>query len=281
VDCAYKLSCNPLQLEFCIWTENFDRKLYVNGVTLDEFNWTTQMTLQTSPMSSAPYGFWRNESFVFICDSNWLYMEKTAFNYSCKPINPNPGCGTNVKMPDMDTVSGLPVLQQCMMLVKIPADLFGIKIDFCEVMLIHNTESDTIGIKTMGQSCMVKIQEGEKIQNLWISEGSYRFFRQLSYIACSPQGDGLYTNCSNGELVLINALDMGFDEAVQVVAEVWSVGNGGLSIDTYGFADLLSSKSKNIFLIVGIVVGSVILVTVIIIIICLLYNYFPKRAVVA
>jgi hypothetical protein len=62
-------------------------------------------------------------------------------------------------------------------LVKIPADLFGIKIEFCEeVMLIHNTESDTIGIKTMNKSCMIKTQEGDKTQNLWISEGSYRFF---------------------------------------------------------------------------------------------------------
>jgi hypothetical protein len=168
------------------------------------------------------------------------------------------------------------------MLVKIPADVFGIKIGFCEeVMLIHNTESDTIGIKTMGQSCMVKVQEGDKIQNLWISEGSYRFFRQLSFIACSPQGDGLYTNCSDGELVLINALDMGYDEAVEVVAEVGSVGNNGLSIDTSSFASLLGSKSKNIFLIISIVVGVVIVVTVVIIIVCLLCNYCPKRAVVA
>jgi hypothetical protein len=35
-----------------------------------------------------------------------------------------------------------------------------------------------------------------------------------------PQGDGLYTNCSNSELVLVDALDMGYDESVQVVAEV-------------------------------------------------------------
>jgi hypothetical protein len=239
------------------------------------------MTLQTSPMSTTPYGFWRNESSVFVCDSNWLFMEQTAFNYSCYPKNPNLGCGTSLKMPDMNTASGMPVLQQCTMLVKIPADLFGIKIEFCQVMLIHNTESDTIRIKTLGKICMVKTQEGDKIQNLWISEGFYRFFRHLSYVACSPQGDGLYTNCSDGELILINALDMGFDEAAQVVAEVGSVGNGGLSIDTSDFASLLSSKSKNIFLIVGIVVGSVILVTVAIIIICLLCSYCPKRAMVA
>jgi hypothetical protein len=182
-------------LEFCVWIENFDRKLYVNGVTLDDVDLTTQMTLQTSPMSSTPYGFWRNDSSVFIADSNWLFMENTAFNYSCKPNNPNPGCGTNIRMPDMNTASGIPILQQCTMLVKIPCALFGIKIEFCEeVKLIHNIESDTIGIKMMSQSCMVKIQEGEKIQNLWISECSYRFFRQLSYIACSPQGDSLYTN---------------------------------------------------------------------------------------
>jgi hypothetical protein len=73
---------------------------------------------------------------------------------------------------------------------------------------------------------------------------------------------------------------MGYDEAVQVVAEVGSFGNGGLTIDTSGFASLLGSKSKNIFLIVGIVVGSVVLVTIVIIIICLLCNYCPKRAVV-
>jgi hypothetical protein len=128
---------------------------------------------------------------------------------------------------------------------------------------------------------VVKVQEGDLIRNLWISEGSYRFFWQLSYIACSSQGNGLYINCSNDELVLISALDMGYNEAVLVVAEVGSVGNNGLSIDTSGFASLLGSKTKNIFLIIGNIVGVVILATVIIIIICLLCNYCHKREVVA
>jgi hypothetical protein len=90
--CRASVMCEttPVQLEYCTWLENFVRKLYVNGLTLDEFNWTTQMILQTSPMSTTPYGFWRNESSVFVCDSNWLYMERTAFNYSCYPQNPNP-----------------------------------------------------------------------------------------------------------------------------------------------------------------------------------------------
>jgi hypothetical protein len=260
--------------------ENFDRKLFVNCFSVDD-EWTSQMTIQTSPMSTEPYGFWRNDTSVVIATSDWLFMEKTAFNYSCMPENPNPGCGTNLRMPDMNTVSGMPILQQCTMLVKILADLFGIKIEFCEeVMLIHNIEVDTIGIKTMGQICMVKVQEGEKIQNLWVSEGSYRFFRQLSYIACFPQGDGLYTNCSDGELVLIEARDMGYDEAVEVVVEVGPVGNNGLSIDVSGFSSLLDSKTKNIFLIVGIVVGSIVLLTITIVVICPICNYCSKRVVV-
>jgi hypothetical protein len=196
-------------------------------------------------------------------------------------MNPNPKCGTNLNMPVMRTASGLQVLKQCSMLVKIPAEIYNLKVEFCDsVILIHNTESDTIGIKTTVQSCMVKVQEGDLIQNLWISEGSYRFFRQISYISCSPKGDCLYTDCSNGELVLINALDMGYDETVQHVAEVGSVGNDGLTIDTSGFSSLLSSKTKNIFLITRIIVGTVILATVIIFIICLLCNYCPFRTVV-
>jgi hypothetical protein len=198
-------------------------------------------------------------------------MEETAFNYSCKPVNPNPKWGTNLNMLDMKTADGMPVLQQCTMLVKILADNYNIKIEFCQnVILVHNTESNTIGIKTMNQSYVVKVLEGDITQNLWISEGSYHFFLQLSFIACSTEGDGVNSNCSNGELILINALEMGYDEAVQVIAEVSPVGNNCLSIDSSGFSSLLSSKSKNIFLIIGIVVSAVILATIIILIICFL-----------
>jgi hypothetical protein len=168
------------------------------------------------------------------------------------------------------------------MLVKIPANVYNVKVGFCDnVTLIHNTESDTIGIKTMGQSCMVRIQEGELIQNLWISEGPYRFFRQLSHIACSPAGNCLYTNCSDGELFLINALDMGYDEAVEIVIETGSVGSDGFTIDTSGFSNLLGSQSRNIFVIIGVVIGVIVVVTINIIIICLCCNYCPKRAVIA
>jgi hypothetical protein len=147
------------------------------------------MTLEVSPVASALYGFWRNDTSIFIRTSEWLFMERTVFNYTCNPLNPNPKCGTRLNMPEMRTASGLPILQQCSMLVKILAEIYNLKVEFCDnVTLIHNTESDTIGIKTMNQSCMVKVQEGDLVRILWISEGSYRFFQQLSHILVPPRG---------------------------------------------------------------------------------------------
>jgi hypothetical protein len=241
-NCKSSVTCEttPINMELCEWVENFNRTLRINGVPMNDA-WASNMTLETSPVASVPYGFWRNETSIFI-RADWLYLEGTVFNYSCKPVNPNPKCGSSLRMPEMRTASGFPILWQCSMLIKIPAKIFNFKVEFCEsVNLIHNLESDTIGIKSMNKGCMVKIQEGDLIQNLWISEGYYRFFRQLSFIACSPAGNGLYTNCSEGELVLINALDMGCDEAVDVVVEMGSVGSEGFSFDNSGFSNLLGS----------------------------------------
>jgi hypothetical protein len=101
----------PINLEFCEWIENFDRSLRINGELINEL-WVASMTLEVSPVSSAPYGFWRNETSIFLRTSNWLFMEGTTFNYTCDSINPNPKCGTNLNMPEMQTTSDLPVLQQ-------------------------------------------------------------------------------------------------------------------------------------------------------------------------
>jgi hypothetical protein len=74
---------------------------------------------------------------------------------------------------------------------------------------------------------------------------------------------------------------MGYDEAVEVVVEMGSVGSEGFSLDTSGFSNLLGSQSTNIFIIIGIVIGVIVVVTISIIIICLCCNYCPKRVVVA
>jgi hypothetical protein len=58
-------------------------------------------------------------------------MEGTAFNYSYNPLNPGPKCGVGLNMLEMRTASGLPVFQQCTMLVKIPAEIYKLKVEFC------------------------------------------------------------------------------------------------------------------------------------------------------
>jgi hypothetical protein len=65
--CKSSVTCEttPIKLEFCECIENFNRSLHINGEVIDE-SWATNMTLEDSPVSSAPYGFWRNETSIFL-----------------------------------------------------------------------------------------------------------------------------------------------------------------------------------------------------------------------
>jgi hypothetical protein len=100
--------------------ENFNRSLRINGEVIGEA-WATNMTLEVSPVASAPYGFWRNETFIFIRTSEWLFMEGTAFNYTCNPLNPNPKYSTNLNMPEMRMASGLPLLPAIILYCLFPS----------------------------------------------------------------------------------------------------------------------------------------------------------------
>jgi hypothetical protein len=59
-DNCYKSSVTcettPVYLEFCEWIENFNRSLLINGVALKDLD-ASKMSLEVSPVSSAPYGF--------------------------------------------------------------------------------------------------------------------------------------------------------------------------------------------------------------------------------
>jgi hypothetical protein len=116
-------------LEFCEWIENSNRRLRINGEVINE-SWATNMTLEDSTVSSALYGFWRNETSIFIRTSEWLFMEGTVFKYICNSLNPNPKCGSNLNMPEMRMASGLPLFKQYSMLVKILAEIYNLKVEF-------------------------------------------------------------------------------------------------------------------------------------------------------
>jgi hypothetical protein len=79
--CKSLVTCEtiPIELEFCEWIENFNRTLWINGIPINDA-WAVNMSLETSPVSSVPYGFWRNDTSIFIRASDWLFLEGTVFN---------------------------------------------------------------------------------------------------------------------------------------------------------------------------------------------------------
>jgi hypothetical protein len=81
----YRCDTVPVELQLCEWVET-ESYFTINDVRLNE----TMVSLTISPSMDARYGFWRNESGIFIRTADWLFMEHTVFNYSCAVTNPNP-----------------------------------------------------------------------------------------------------------------------------------------------------------------------------------------------
>jgi hypothetical protein len=118
------------------------------------------VSLTINPSTDAKYGFWRNESGIFNRTADWLFMQNTAFNYSCAVTNTNPPCYTNHNFVDMNDVSSMTLISSCKSLVKLPAHIIGGGIDFCKSLIaIHNNESNTYGVKSDGPGCMIKVEE--------------------------------------------------------------------------------------------------------------------------
>jgi hypothetical protein len=154
----------------------------------------------------------------------------------------------------MNDVSSLPLISSFKSLVKLPAHIIGTGIDFClSLIAVHNNESNTYGVKSDGPGCMIKVEE-DTIQFLWLSEGSYRFFKHIAKIACKSQGNGLYSDCNDGELFPLEVKEMGYDYYAEIVAEhaarePWSGGSTSIT-----FCDLFADKTKTTPLIVGLVI---------------------------
>jgi hypothetical protein len=83
---------------------------------------------------------------------------------------------------------------------------------------VNNNESNTYGVKSDGPGCMIKVEE-DTIQFLWLSEGSYGFFKNIAKIACKAQGNVLYSDCNDGELSPLEVREMGYDSSAEIVAE--------------------------------------------------------------
>jgi hypothetical protein len=133
---------------------------------------------------------------------------------------------------------------------------------------VHNNESNTYGVKSDDPGCMIKVEE-DTIQFLWLSEGSYRFFKHIAKIACKAQGNGLYTDCDDGELFPLEVREMGYDYATDVADSYTHESYSGISIDgDLNFGNLFSKKTKTTLLLVFIIIIVIATIIVVILLIC-------------
>jgi hypothetical protein len=193
-------------------------------------------------------------------------MENTNFNYSCKPIG-FPDATNHYTLPQPLTVNPMPSLVSCTAIVKIPFNISGEGIKFCStVTTVRNTETNALGMTPAGDSCVVKIADDrDQIFYISLTEGSYRFMQEWKSIACVSQGSGVYTDCSDTiPLISVEPKEMGYDQAKEIIVDstsVGSAGSDGVSF-TNPFASSLTKNLKTIFIIVGVVIGSLIIVVV-------------------
>jgi hypothetical protein len=161
------------------------------------------------------------------------FLEGTNYNYSC------------LKMAEIRTINGMPNIPSCSTIVTLKApDIIPVT-KFCMVVkLINNTESNSVGIKSLSGSCDLKIQDkAGSIIIISVDEGSYRFFADLFGISCEFMGEGNYVNCSDKTPEEIRPKDQGFDEAAEKIVNITSDNsNNGLNLVQLSFKDLFNYK---------------------------------------
>jgi hypothetical protein len=151
---------------------------------------------------------------------------------------------------------------------------------FCmAVKLINNTESNSVGIKSLSGPCDLKIQDkAGSIIMISIDEGCYRFFAEVS---CEFTGEGNYVNCSDKTPEIVRPKDQGFDEAAEKIVNITSDNtNNGLNLNQLSFKNLFNSKYKNIMWTIIFIISVIIFITILIII-CYCYCNRTKVAITA
>jgi hypothetical protein len=111
----YKCIRHTEYLEKCFWKE-IPLQIWVieQEVTIIDTHITQGVFTQ------APYGFWRNDTAVFLNTADNNFLEGTNYNYSCLPTSARPPCYDKYQMPISRTLNPLPELISCSILIKIP-----------------------------------------------------------------------------------------------------------------------------------------------------------------
>jgi hypothetical protein len=178
-----------ITLDRCFWKE------LTTGVTTyknEEIIEHTSITITVGPHQIAPYGFWSDinnqtgKESIFLNTASNNFLEGTNYNYSCYPLNKPVNCMEDFTMPEIRTVICMPNTPSCSTIVTLKASDVIPVTKFCMVVkLINNTESNSVGIKSLSGSWDLKIQDkASSIIIISIDEGSYRFFADLYGISC-------------------------------------------------------------------------------------------------
>jgi hypothetical protein len=170
-------------MDRCFWKE------LSTGVTTyknEEIIEHTSVTITVGPHQIAPYGYWRHtnnqtgKELIFLNTVCNNFLEGTNYNYSCRPLNDPTRCMEDVAMPEIRTINGMPNIPLYSTIVTLKASDVIPVTKFCmAIELINNTESNSVGIKSLSGSCDLKIQDKASSIIISIVEGSYRFFADL------------------------------------------------------------------------------------------------------
>jgi hypothetical protein len=127
-------------------------------------------------------------------------------------------------------------------------------------------ESGGIGFKTSNTTqseCVIKVREENITFYIVMSPGSYRFFKQVSQIACADRGDGIYSECSEtAEFVPIVPKEMSYDWEAEIELVAANNSDGGISVPSPSFFDFFKSSIGSVIfwaIIVCIIIAAIII----------------------
>jgi hypothetical protein len=182
--CITAASCKTeetISMNRCFWEElSTGVSIYKNNELIDYLS----VTLTVGPHQQTPYGYWSHTNnaagreLIFLNTASNNFLEGTNYNYSSKSLNTPMNCMEDFAMPEIRTINGMPNIPSCSTIVILKAlDVIPVT-KFCmAVKLINNTESNSVGIKSLSGSCDLKIQDkASSMIIISIDEGSYRFF---------------------------------------------------------------------------------------------------------
>jgi hypothetical protein len=236
--------------------------------------------LAVGPNLQTPFGFWRNETSVFINTVTMNYLEGTNFNYSCQPIFTPYRPGQDFKFADPFTTSPMPSLTDCKVQVSIPTKVMNIVSKYCiSVNAVRNTDTGIIGLISEAADCQVMVTDMENITyDIWLSQGSYRFMKEINQIACIPTSTGFYVSCSNDPNLLspIDPKDQGLDIPTEVVIET-SMSDAYGATGGFNFGDLFNGNVNNLIVIIIWVAVGIAILAMILIIGCCVWKYCKRH----